>query len=129
MTQVIKNPSNGVKTTPIPNDLTKLTAEVKPLKKVETNAPAGESLEDRLHRLNQLFEIQSKYNRLLASKQKLNEFKLVQKTENISLTIEDSSNRNVDFETKNPEVIAEVLECVRQAIDNKIKSIEPLLKW
>jgi hypothetical protein len=130
MTKVIATPSNGVKVTPPVTNLTNLTAEVKPLKKIE---PAESQdlppLEDRLHRINQLFEVQGKYNRLLASKQKLNEFSMAQKSENITLSIEDNGNRSNDFETRNPELITVVLECVRQTIDSKIKAIEPLLKW
>ncbi|MBN8665835.1 MAG: hypothetical protein J0L83_14735 [Chitinophagales bacterium] len=85
-------------------------------------------LEDRLLRLNQLFELQGKYNRLQASKQKLAEFDL-NKAENITLSLNDYHNRSVSFETKNNEVIAEVIACLRKTIDDKIKAIEPLLKW
>jgi hypothetical protein len=130
MTKVIATPSNGVKVTPLVKDLTNLTAEVKPLKKVDSAESQDlPPLEDRLHRINQLFEVQGKYNRLLASKQKLNEFSMAQKSENITLSIEDNGNRSNDFETRNPELITVVLECVRQTIDSKIKAIEPLLKW
>lgn len=121
-------PTNGTK--PAATEAPKISVATTTVKKIE---PAADQdlppLEERLLRINQLFEVQSKYNRLLASKQKLSEFTVAQKSENVSLSIEDNSNRSHDFETRNPELIAEVLECVRQTIDKKIKAIEPLLKW
>lgn len=128
MTKVITTPANGVKATPETSPVV-LKAEVKPLKKLEIEPEDLPPLEDRLHRINKLFEVQGRYNRLLAAKQKLSLFKLNQKSENISLSIEDNGNRGNDFETRNPELIAEVLECVRITIDRKIKETEPLLKW
>lgn len=100
------------------------TETPKPKETAQDSAP----LEDRLMRLNQLFELQSKYNRLQASKQKLAEFDL-KKADNITLSLDDYNNRSVSFETKNNEVIAEVIACLRKTIDDKIKAIEPLLKW
>lgn len=121
-------PTNGTK--PATTEAPKLSVATTVVKKIEPTADQDlPPLEDRLLRINQLFEVQSKYNRLLASKQKLSQFTIAQKSENITLSIEDNGNRSNDFETRNPELISEVLECVRQTIDKKIKAIEPLLKW
>ena len=117
----VETPKNDTKKDELPKVLTVL--------KSSTETESLLPLEERIHRLNQLFELQGKYNRLLATKQKLNDFKLNQKTENITLSLEEYNNRNIDFETKNPEVIEAVINCIKESIDKKIKAIEPLLKW
>jgi hypothetical protein len=48
--------------------------------------------------------------------------------ENVNLTIEDRTTRQ-SFTTSNPDVIKEVLAFVKKTIDEKVKAIEPLLKW
>ena len=127
MTQVIKNPSNGVKTTPPSNDLTKVTAEVKSLKKIEPEPQDLLPLEDRLHRLNQLFHLQVKYNKYTESLQKLAEFEIKKDGERSSIRISDDS-RN-DFSTYHPEIVQEVVDFLKVRIKERIKAIEPLLKW
>ena len=84
-------------------------------------------LEDRLHRLNQLFEMQQKYNRLQNSLQKLNEFELKKDGDRCNIRLQDD-NRN-EFSTGNPEIILEVTNFLKLKIKEKIKIIEPLLKW
>jgi hypothetical protein len=121
-------PTNGTKPTQEPAKLSVATTTVQPIKKEKEDQDLP-PLEDRLHRLNELFEVQTKFNRLHASKQKLNEFKLNKKSESIILRLVDAGDRTTEFETRNPELITEVLECVRQTIDKKIKAIEPQLKW
>ena len=108
------------------------TLPVVPTKKEEQKKEETESgiapLDDRLHRLSQLFELQSKYNRLLKSKQKVAEFKMKKGEENISFTISDENSRE-EFSTSNPDIIREVLEFVSIKIEQKRKEIEPLLVW
>lgn len=87
----------------------------------------SQSLDERLHRLNQLFDLQSKYNRLQDSLQKLNEFEIKKDGERSRLSLADD-NRN-DFSTYNPEIIKEVTDFLKLRIKDKIKAIEPLLKW
>ncbi len=128
MTKVITTPSNGVKATPETKDLPKLTAEVKPIKKIEL--PQDQDLpplEDRLHRLNVLFSIQTKYNKYIESLQKLNEFEIKKDGERSFVRLSDD-NRN-DFTTSHPELVQEVTDFVKQRIKHHIKAIEPLLKW
>lgn len=114
-------PTNGKK---VETALT-VVPKVDPVIKTAGDAPP---LEDRILRINQLFELQSRYNRLQNSQTKLNEFKMKKGEENISITIRDSHSRE-EFETKNPELINSVLECVRVTVQEKKKAIEPLLKW
>lgn len=108
----------------------KPVAPVKPITTLTTGKDELPPLDDRLHRLNQLFDLQGKYNRLLKSQQKLAEFKLAKGSENIVLTLEDEDNSKVDdFITSNPEVVKVVLECLQNTIVAKRKEIEQQLKW
>lgn len=84
-------------------------------------------LEDRLHRLNQLFNLQQKYNKLEESLQKLNDFEIKKDGERSRITIADDS-RN-DFTTYNAEIVAEVVEFIKTRISEKKKALEPQLKW
>jgi hypothetical protein len=124
--------SNSVKpttkevVTPV-KTLQTVASVMKPLPKEETEKLPP--LEDRLLRLNQLFEIQTKYNRLQKSKQVLNEFLLSKDTENLTLELRDIDNRRLDFSTKNSEVIKDVLAFLKEVINNKIALIEPKLNW
>jgi hypothetical protein len=115
-------PTNGTKPAQEPAKLSVATTTVQPIKKEKEDQDLP-PLEDRLHRLNELFEVQTKFNRLHASKQKLNESKLNKKSESIILRLVDSGDRTTEFETRNPELITEVLECVRQTIDKKSKPL------
>jgi len=85
------------------------------------------NLEDRLHRLNVLFDLQRKYNQLQASLQKLNTFQLTHDSESGYIVFKDE-NRN-EFSTGNVEVTKEFLAFVKATIQKKIKEIEPLLVW
>lgn len=114
-------PTNGKKEEPGLSVVPKVPSVIK----VGDNAPP---LEDRLLRLNQLFELQTRYNRLLKSQTKLSDFKMKKGEENISITIRDAHSRE-EFETKNPELIGSVLECVRITLIDKKNALEPLLKW
>jgi len=85
------------------------------------------SLDDRLHRLNVLFDIQKKYNGLQASLQKLNAFKLSHDNQTAYLIFRDDDR--VEFTTSNTEVMQDFLEFVKTTIQTKIKALEPLLVW
>jgi hypothetical protein len=84
-------------------------------------------LDDRLHRLNVLFDLQSKYNRLQDSLKRLNEFSFGKDSDYAGITIRDDNGK--DFKTSNPEVTKEVVSFLTATIKTKIKSIEPQLKW
>lgn len=104
-------------------------AKVVPVQ-IETKKEASTlpPLEDRILRINQLFELQSRYNRLQKSENKLAEFKMKKGEENITLSISDRNARE-EFSTQNPELIIAVLECVRVSIQQRKKALEPSLKW
>lgn len=131
MSQVAKIPcSNGIKTNGATVEVEKVTTPVVQIPSVAKSAETkGQPLDERLHRLNQLFELQTKYNRLQSSKQNLAEFKLKKDSETITLTLSDYNSRGNDFTTKNPAVIKDLLEFLKDAINSKIKEIEALLKW
>ena len=106
------------------------TAKVTPITtQVSSKSPSTDlpPLEDRLHRLNQLFDLQRKYSKLQDSLQKLNEFEIKKDGERSRITIADDS-RN-DFTTYQPEIVNEVVEFIKVKIKDRIKAIEPLLKW
>lgn len=84
-------------------------------------------LEERLHRLNELFHLQTSYNKLQESLQKLNEFEIKKDGERSRITLQDDS-RN-DFTTFNPEIIKEVTAFLKSRIKERIKTLEPQLKW
>lgn len=106
--------------------------EVAKIQPVPVQTPKEEAdklppLDERLHRLNQLFNLQEKYNRLQTSLIKLNEFEIKKDGERSRLSLADDS-RN-EFSTYNPEIITEVVDFLKKRIKEKTKSIEPLLKW
>lgn len=107
-------------------------------KKVETTVPVVKlpvkeekpalPFEDRMHKLNVLFDLQKKYLTLKNSQQKLLEFQMKSGDEDgCYLTIRDD-NRN-EFTTYNTGVIVEVMACLQNSINTKIKQLEPQLNW
>jgi hypothetical protein len=84
-------------------------------------------LEKSLQRINKLVELQKKHTRLLLSEQKLDEFRLQKGEENIELELSDEHNRNLEFSTQNPEVVAVVINVLRATIQEKRKEVEAQL--
>lgn len=84
-------------------------------------------LEDRLHRLQVLFDLHKKYDKLQESLQKLKAFKIKKDGDRSYVTLMDDS-RN-DFTTYNPEIVQEVVKFLEEKIKEKIKTLEPQLKW
>ena len=118
-------PNGEEKTTTPGGKLITVTPKETPKKEKQELKP----LEDRLHRLNELFALQTKYNRLQQSKANLSEFALKSDAENVTLELSDYNHRGKSFTTKNPVVIKEVLDFVVSTIDKKMKEIEPKLVW
>jgi hypothetical protein len=108
--------SNNEKLSPLP-------VTIIPKKEGEKLLP----LEDRLHRLNQLFTLQVQYNKLQESLQKLNDFEIKKDGERSRLAIQDDS-RN-EFSTYHPEIVQDVVNFLAIRIKEKIKNLEPQLKW
>lgn len=100
-----------------PKQTTKEKEELKPL-------------EDRIHRINQLWELQGKHTRLVESQVRLKKFLAGVEKDNLQIVIKctDYSARD-EFQTKNIAVIGEVLECLIKSTNEKIKDLEPLLIW
>lgn len=112
------------KATPAPAEEAKISAIIKSMSQDnETSIP----LEDRLHRLNILFDLQKKYNALQASLQKLTVFKLSHESESAVLRFRDDEHN--EFSTGNTEVMSEFLDFLKETIKRKIKELEPLLVW
>lgn len=80
-----------------------------------------------MHRLNQLFSLQAKYQRLCTSELKLAEFTISADKEDTTISISDQ-NRN-RFETSNPEVVSQVIDFLKLTITQRKKLLEPQLKW
>lgn len=87
-------------------------------------------LEDRMHRINELWTLQGKHQRLNESKSRLKSFLTNVEKDNLQITIKctDYSSRE-EFTTKNSTVIEEILNCLITTTDEKIKEIEPKLNW
>ncbi len=120
--------STNVKTVPPTNGK---TTTVNPLSTVKTEAvtiptkiePAKtDSIEDRLHRLNVLFDLQKKFLKWQETRKNLNEFEIAQNKENSSLEISDDEGN--EFNTTNPVVIAEVVKLILQVVNKKITEVE-----
>ncbi len=138
MTTPNKN-GNGV--APVKDGITKTTAltvvkseekkepETKKPEVVETPKPQQPllPLEERLHRLNQLFELQGKYNQLQASLLKLKSFQLGKEDDTCRITFTDKNR--AEFTTSNQFLMPKFLAFVKAEIETKMKEIEPLLKW
>lgn len=84
-------------------------------------------LEDRLHKLNMLFDLQKKFNRLAETKAKLQSFEIAQNRENSELLISDDEGN--EFKTTNPEVIEEVKKLVLKVISQKESEVAAKLNW
>jgi hypothetical protein len=85
------------------------------------------SFDDRMHRLNELFVIQSKFLRLERSKAKLTSFTIAQDKDSSTLSISDDARNR--FETSNPEIIQEVVEFIKKRISEKQISLQPQINW
>ncbi len=87
-------------------------------------------LDERLHKLNMLYSLHSKYNKLQESKLKLSEFETEKGDTPLTLNIFDNNSRHtVNFQTSNVEVIKEVIECVKKSIDNRLLALAPQIDW
>ncbi len=116
-------PTNGVKVNEVVKS-EKLTAipPVPVAKKITEEVAELPPIEDRLHKLNVLFDLQKKHSKLLDSKKKLTDFEIAQNKENSSLEISDDEGN--EFTTTNPLVIAGVVKLILQIVNDKSKELE-----
>lgn len=130
MTLVAKNPPPKV-------EEKKGAPGAKVLQVTQTTPPKKEEvveelkpLEDRMHRINQLWQLQGKHQRLKESQNRLKKFMAEVEKENLQVTIKSSDyGSREEFTTKNIVVIEEVLTCLIATTDAKIKELEPQLVW
>lgn len=125
-------PTNGSTAEPQKTTITAPQANQLPPVKMEFPKKEGKEndlapLDDRLHRLNQLFDLQAKHTRLLQSELKLKNFSLKKEEGSLEIVITDSDRNR--FATSNPEVIAACVEFLKKTIVEKRKQVEPLLHW
>lgn len=122
-------PTNGKAEATTPNTTTTakiapITTEVKKETKPVTELPP---VEDRIHKVNQLFALVEKHETLLETKKKLKSFKLSTDGSRDTLRIQDS--RGNEFTTSNSAVIADVLEVLKVSLDKKIEEVEAQIKF
>lgn len=84
-------------------------------------------LDDRLHRLGQLFDLHKKFTVLQNTLQKLNEFEFKRDDETCTLSITD--DRRITFTTSHSGIIEEVVEFLKGRIQHRVKEMEPKLIW
>jgi hypothetical protein len=131
------NETTTAKTTPSANgEKLKAVPSAQPGKKIDIPAgllkPAAPvlSLDDRLYRLNQLYELQAKHNLLCQSREKLGAFKMKKNGEEVVLSLGTGGyNDNNAFKTAHPEIIKDVVEFIKKDIDKKIAELEPQINW
>lgn len=103
-----------------------------PFEPAPKNQGAAIPLEDRLHKLNRLYELQTKYNTLCQSREKLSAFKMKKNPDEVYLSMGNGNSNysnNDAFKTGNAEIIGEVVDFLKAVIDKKIAALEPLLNW
>lgn len=115
---------------PTPNGTPAKTETVKPITEKTPPAPKAEekkqeSIEDRLHRLNVLFDLQKKFVKWQDTRKNLEGFEVAQNKDNSTLELTDDEGN--EFTTTNPIVIAEVVKLVLQVVNTKIKEVEKLI--
>ena len=118
--ELLKASQNGKATNPNKTEKPP-TAQAKPetpAKVIKEDEPkALEPIADRLHRLNQLYDLQTKFEKLNDSETALRSFKTSHNSENSKLRLTDDNGQ--DFTTCNPIVIGEVIKLMLSVITAK----------
>jgi hypothetical protein len=118
---VTKN-TNGTKVSPISTNAVNTQLSEK-----ESQSKTIPPLEERLHRLNVLFDLQKRFNKLSETKLKLQKFEVAHNKENSELLLTDDDGN--EFKTTNPEVIQEVKTIVLNIISKKEAEVAEKLNW
>jgi hypothetical protein len=133
MTLIAKVPPTANGTTEKTSAKNLTVAQVLPQPKKEEKTPQPQNdlkpLEDRMLRINQLWTLQGKHQRLIESQLRLKKFLAEVDKENLKLSIKSDDYRAEEFTTKNSVVIADVIDFLINATNEKIKQLEPLLNW
>jgi len=112
-------PTNGKAATSSPLSTVKSETVIIPQKNETAKA---DSIEDKLHRLNVLFDLQKKYTKWQETRKNLEGFEIAQNKDNSTLELTDDEGN--DFTTTNPIVIAEVVKLILQVVNSKMKEVE-----
>lgn len=89
---------------------------IPPLKKADEKTELA-PLDDRLHRLNMLFDLQAKHAKLVDSEKRLKDFVIKNDKEASRLELTDDEDN--EFVTSNPFVIAEVVALLKKTIKER----------
>lgn len=87
----------------------------------DKKAPELLPLDDRLHRLNILFDLQKQYNAAQKYRQKLQEF--MQEGDDESLTLTFSDDERNELQTKHPRLTKAVFDFVQDWMKNEMQGI------
>jgi hypothetical protein len=130
LAQGATKPGNGSQSAVKPETTPAPTAKVTPIKLDEQKQDKLSDMppvEDRIHKVNQLFSLVEKHETLLETKKKLKAFKLSTDGSRDTLRIQDGKGN--EFITSNSAVIADVLEVLKVSLDKKIVEVEALIKF
>lgn len=122
-------PTNGQKVATVVNLLAGKSEEQKtvPLPSVEEKKLSDlPPVEDRVLRVQQLFDLTAKREKLQDSLKKLNSIKTSTESRDLKITIEDSDN---DWETFNTDAIKACIECMKETIKRKLDEVENLIRF
>jgi hypothetical protein len=96
-----------------------ITGSVIPIVNPKNELPP---LDERFERMDMLFSLRDKYDKLKESLDKLNKFRLAADGRSEQITLKDSDGNT--FATHNPEVLAKVIEWLKEDLTKKIKDVD-----
>lgn len=136
-TQKTTTPTNGtskpkVETTVSATNSTQANNEGKPETKVLQLTPPEKtekapSLEDRFYKMDTLFALRERYEKLKETLDKLNKFKLSTEGRSDSIAIRDDKGNT--FSTSNPDVVTKMVEWLKEDLTKKIKEVDSQIKF
>ena len=104
-----------------------VTAVIPIKKEQETESEKFPSLEDRFYKMDTLFSLRERYDKLKETLDKLNKFKLSTDGRNDNIILRDDKSNT--FSTSNPEVIAKLVEWLKEDLTKKIKDVDSQIKF
>ena len=119
--ELVKKPvvANG---TPQKTAVSPLAVSLAPAVTPKNESQKVETLEDKFHRLNILFDLQKKHGKCVEATRELTAFTIAQNKENSLLELSDDDGN--EFSTKNPVIIAEVVKMVLAKLKEKTAELE-----
>jgi predicted RNase H-like nuclease (RuvC/YqgF family) len=83
-------------------------------------------VEDRVLKVQQLFDLTAKREKLQESLKKLNSIKTSTESRDLKITIEDSDS---EWETFNTDAIKACIDCMKETIKRKLDEVENLIRF